>query len=457
VLVSKLGEVKIMATDPGSVKDMVAFSRQTGNPLLSSTEAEWRRVMATNVDAALRSREAMLSFLQQRPDERSPFDTTRQSLATLVQRAVIAPTVAYDTTQVASPAVTGTLPVKPGDANATACLNPIAGPTPGEAVISPACRSFLLNMRSSVLGGGVVNSTTTGPIVDGNRRMAYTWAFSAGIKRELANRVAVSIDYVGNRGRDNTGVIDINEGPINPATGRITRLGVNVFDPAGVLVPPAGRNTTFAQFNQQRTRELGPALDTDFNSLELGLEKRLSQRWSGRVSYTFAHCHDVGSIIVDRDPRLDYGRCDRDNIHAFATSANVDAGKGIGASLVFRAYSGYPINETTGTDANGDGTSNDRPTRGLNDATRPIVSAVDSRGVAVRNGIDGETKVILDGRVQYIRRLGRYRAGLFLEIYNLTNHVNFGNPTGARNSSLFLVPTVADNPRTAQIGVRFTY
>ena len=30
--------LKILATDPGSVKDMQAFSRQTGNPLVSSTE-----------------------------------------------------------------------------------------------------------------------------------------------------------------------------------------------------------------------------------------------------------------------------------------------------------------------------------------------------------------------------------------------------------------------------------
>ena len=30
--------LKILATDPGSVKDMVAFSNQTGHPLLSSTE-----------------------------------------------------------------------------------------------------------------------------------------------------------------------------------------------------------------------------------------------------------------------------------------------------------------------------------------------------------------------------------------------------------------------------------
>jgi len=30
--------LKVVATDPGSVKDMEAFAGQTGNPLLSSTE-----------------------------------------------------------------------------------------------------------------------------------------------------------------------------------------------------------------------------------------------------------------------------------------------------------------------------------------------------------------------------------------------------------------------------------
>ena len=249
------------------------------------------------------------------------YQQTRHPHATLAQRAVIAPTLAYDTAQVTSPAITGVLPVKPGDANATACLQPVAGPTPGEAVMSPACRAFLVGLRNQVTAGGFVNTATTGPIVDGDRRMAYTWAFSAGVKRELANNMAVSVDYVGNRGRDNTAVIDINEGPVS-ANGRVTRLGVNVFDPTGALVPlsnTAARNTTFVQFNQEQTL---PSLNTDFNSLELGLEKRYSNRWSGRVSYTLAHCYDVAAplaiVVSDTNPRLDYGRCARDNRHAFA-------------------------------------------------------------------------------------------------------------------------------------------
>ena len=384
-------------------------------------------------------------------------------IQTLMQRTVIAPTFAYDTTQVTSPVITGTFPVGP-NANATACLNPIAGPTPGVAVISPACRAFLQTQRASVLAGGVVNNTTTGPLVDGDRHMAYTWAFSGGIKHEVTPTMAVSVDYVGNRGRANTAIIDINEGPVNPATGRITRLGVNTFDPSGALVPPAARATTFAQFNQYQTGELGSALDSTFNSLEVGLEKRQSSHWSGRISYTLSHCYDVASIVVDSNPRLDYGRCDRDNKHAFATSASVDLGKGFGGGIVFRAYSGYPINETVGTDVNGDGTSNDRPQKGVNDlATLPsglpgtILSALDSRGVAVRNGIEGEKQILLDGRLQYITRITKYQTGLFLEIYNLLNEANFGNPTGARNSVNFMKTIVAGQGRTAQLGIRVIF
>jgi outer membrane receptor protein involved in Fe transport len=382
-------------------------------------------------------------------------------LITLAQRQVIAPSLAYDTMQVTSPVATGTFPVRAGDPNATACLNVVAGPTAGEAVMSPACRSFLVGLRNQVLAGGVVNNVTAGPIVDSpDRQMQYTWAFSVGVKREIAKDMAVSVDYVGNRGRDLTAVIDINEGPVNPATGRVTRLGQSIFNPNNILgLPPEALSATFVQFNQEQTR---PEFNADYNSLELELEKRFSNRYSGRVSYTLSHCNDVVAPLAvlgasDTNPRADYGRCARDNRHAFATSANVQPWRGLGGGIVFRRYSGYPINETTGVDSNLDGTNNDRPVKGRDDLTMPIRSPLDATGMAIRNGMDGQSKLILDGRVQYIWRLTHTQAGVFLEIYNLTNHTNFGDPTGARNSANFMIPIVADNPRTAQIGFRLTF
>jgi hypothetical protein len=383
--------------------------------------------------------------------------------ALLARGTVIAPTITYDTAQVASPAVTGLLPTG-STPDRTACLQPVAGSTAGEAVISPACRTFLEGLRSQVLAGSFVNNTTGGPLVDGDRQMAYTWNFSIGVERRIMANLAATADYVGNRGYDNTAPIDINEGPA--VGGRITRLGVAAFDPSGVLVPASARNTTFAAFNQFQTLD---ALNSDFDSLELGLEKRLSNRWAGRVSYTLARCRDVintpvsapaatVAFVDDRDPRRDYGACLRDNRHAFASSANVEIWRGLGAGMSFRAYSGYPINETIGSDVNGDGINNDRPVRGVNDLTRPIVSKVDAQGMAVRNGVDGPNKVLLDARAQYIWRAPQgYQAGVFLEVYNLTNHVNYGTPTGNRTSSVFLVPIVADEPLSAQIGFRLTF
>jgi hypothetical protein len=111
-----------------------------------------------------------------------------------------------------------------------------------------------------------------------------------------------------------------------------------------------------------------------------------------------------------------------------------------------------------GTDVNRDRDNTDRPVRGVHDATRPIVSPVDASGRAIRNGIEGENLMILDLRFQYLFSMPRAsNLGLFWEIYNATDRVNFGNPTGNRLSSNFLVPVRANTPRTMQLGVRYTF
>ena len=123
-------------------------------------------------------------------------------LTTLAQAAVISPAFVYDTTQVPSPATTGVVPTR------TSACSPMG--SAGLAVISPACRTFLTETRNAVNAGGFVNNA---PTVDGNRGLPFLWSFSAGIKRELLQNLAVSIDYIGNRGRDQYTTIDINEGP----------------------------------------------------------------------------------------------------------------------------------------------------------------------------------------------------------------------------------------------------
>ena len=125
---------------------------------------------------------------------------------------------------------------------------------------------------------------------------------------------------------------------------------------------------------------------------------------------------------------------------------------------IFRYYSGYPINETIGTDVNGDRDNNDRPLAGVHDAERPIVSELDANGRAVRNGIDGENTTLLDLQVQYVLNLpGSQSLGFFWETYNALNKINYGNPTGERNDDNFLVPVEAGSMRSMQLGVRYMF
>jgi hypothetical protein len=312
--------------------------------------------------------------------------------------------------------------------------------------------------------GGIANDQ---PFLDGDRRMGYLWSFSAGVERQVMPNLSVSVDYVGNRGYDQTGLIDINDGGNGP-DGRVIRRGVNVFDPTGTLIPAAARTTSFRRVLQYQTRE---DLNTDYNGLELSLEKRYTDRWGGRLAYTLSRARDVNGSDAfggantagkqfsnDLNPREDYGRTNFDNRHTFAASFNVNPWRGLGAGAVVRYYSGYPINERVGTDVNRDLDNFERPVRGLDDLTRPIQSALDGNGRAIRNGIDGEDQMILDLRLQYVVNIPRGQpAGFFWEIYNATNRINYGNATGNRRSSNFLIPVVANDMARMQLGVRYTF
>ncbi len=376
-------------------------------------------------------------------------------ISTLFQNGVVARSFGFDTGEDTA-ALRGARPAHP-------CLNPNG--RAGSAVISPACRAQLVAFRDNVAAGTQFNNDNVA--VPDQRRLAYLWGFSAGVERAILPNVAVRVDYVGNRGRDNVGRIDINEGPPG-ADGLVTRLGVNGFDPTGTLIPAAARGVNFRRVLQFQNLD---AFNSDYNALEMSLEKRMASRWSGRFAYTLSRARDVngsnaagGGALVnkrvndDRNPRRDYGRANFDNRHGLTAGGNWQAGRGLGFGMTARYYSGWPVNETVGLDANrdGDGTNFDRPVKGRDDATRPILSPVDASGQALRNALKGSNKMLVDMRLQYVPG-GRRTVGFYWEIYNLTNRANFNNPVGNRRSSNFLKAVVADEARSMQLGVRYTF
>ena len=320
----------------------------------------------------------------------------------------------------------------------------------GVAVLSAAGQAELNRLRTSVFNR---NPRLDSP----DRQMPYQWSWSIGVNHQLFNNAAIALDYVANASRDQLGVVDINE-PVNGV-----RPGVNAFDPNGVLIPAEARGTAFQRVLQTQTRD---EFDGDYKSVQLSFIRRMANRWSARLAYTVQQSHFVGignpdarRMWLDDDIRADYGRFTSDRRQVLAASGTVNPWSTLTFAAVLSAISGAPINETVGTDVNRDNDNNDRPIRGVNDLTRPIVSEVDDQGRAVINGLEGPGSFLIDASFRYQLAInkGLDSIDLFYDIFNIMNRTNLLPPTGNRASSNFMVATSAQFPRQMQFGVRVRF
>src|SRR5262245_18709061 len=326
---------------------------------------------------------------------------------------------------------------------------------PGVAKLSAAGQAALNTLRDQILAGNTFNPN---PWVDNDdRRLPYTWSWSAGINHQFSANAAVAADYVANVSYGQLGVIDLNE----PVNGQ--RPGIGAIDPDGDLIPPEARGTNFARILQVQTNGL---FNGDYDSLQLSVLRRMANRWSGRLAYTVQESHytglgnpDARRVWMDNDPRADYGRFASDRRHVLAASGTVNPWRTLNIAAVLSSISGAPINETVGRDVNGDLDNNDRPIVGRDDLTMPIRSEVDSQGRAVINGLQGPGSFLIDMSFRYALELGRGfdSLDLFYDIFNLLNRENLVAPTGNRASSTFMISTAAQFPRQMQFGVRVRF
>ncbi len=326
---------------------------------------------------------------------------------------------------------------------------------PGVAALSAAGQAQLNQLRDQIIAGGAFNRN---PWVDSdNRKLPYTVSWSIGLTHQIRGNSAISIDYVANASRDQLGVIDINE-PVNRV-----RPGVGVFDPTGELIPAEARNTPFARVLQVQTN---PVFNGDYKSMQLSYNKRMSNRWSGRVAYTLQQSHYVGlgnpdarRVWLDNEPGADYGRFVSDRPHVLAATGTWNPWKTLSVATVVSAISGAAINETVGSDLNGDADNNDRPIRGINDLVIPIRSELDGAGRAVINGLDGPGSFLVDMSFRYAIPLkaGFDGLDLFYDIFNVFNRENLVAPTGNRSSPNFMIPTAAQFARQMQFGIRVRF
>jgi hypothetical protein len=286
----------------------------------------------------------------------------------------------------------------------------------------------------------------------------YQW--NLNIQRQLFESTTLTVGYVGSRGVHLYGARDIN--PVLPAVVN----GVQVFGvPRGAL-PGIVSNRRLNPAGAALSSE-APVADSNYHSLQVGLNRRFSHGVQSQLSYTWSKCLDDASGTYGLEGGIawsnplngsfDHGRCLFDRPHVFRVSGVYEfpfkqniLTKGWKMSGGLLAQSGPPWNVTVGFDQAGTVVAgSERPnlvmpadkiiTHNINQWANPAgfsLPAPGTFGNLQRDFLSGPGIVNLDYAVTKetpIREQVRlqYRA----EFFNLFNHANFGLPNAANPSA----------------------
>jgi hypothetical protein len=275
----------------------------------------------------------------------------------------------------------------------------------------------------SVGGSGVVLPNpppTIYRLPAGGNETPSTRTFSFGVKHELRRNLALSADLVHVRGRNLMLTLDRNY-TVNGSPRPDPNFG-SIFQ-----IETVGRS--------------------NYKALQLGLEKRYSERYGFSLAYTLSDTkrntegHQF-QPVDSRDFEAEYAPANNDARHTLAGNATFDLPARFKLGLTGRLRSGVPYNEITGTDDNADTNVNDRP---------PGVS---------RNPNRGDSNWTVDMRLARVFPAGRTTVEAVVEAFNVFNHPsrafyeenlssdNFGNP----------IQTLAGfRPRQVQVGLRLDF
>jgi TonB-dependent receptor-like protein len=289
----------------------------------------------------------------------------------------------------------------------------------------------------------------------------YAHQATVGFARELSGSMAVNADYVHAANRDMFLAYNLN--PMVRAntsrTGPLVRL-----DAFGVLGEPY----------TERVWLMDNAGYNDYDALNLSLEKRYANNWSGRVSYSLSRSRGTAENQNDKntyqkltDLNLDEwagpSSVDRRHILTINGRTEIPRTKGTTLSATLRYMSGAPFTiYNSAIDANQNGELTDPAPAGTYSGSAPdSLKSVENQGG--RNGAVGPDYFQLDLRAGWRGRIKQTQAiELFLDIFNITNRANFNNPSGdQRVASTFLVLTTLRGgsgfPRQAQLGMRYSF
>lgn len=211
----------------------------------------------------------------------------------------------------------------------------------------------------------------------------YMIQYNVNVQREVSPNTTVTVGYVGSRGRNLFVNIDHNP-PTLIEVGGVERFGRLA---GGRITPNPRLNPGFGTMTMRTA--VG---ESTYNSLQVSLNRRFSNRLQAQVSHTFSRCMDNGSntfglegggsspnAMNPYDLTEDWGKCNFDVTHAFRANALIALPfrgnvlvEGWQVSLIASLSSGPPFTYQIGFDQAGTQVNNQRPNLRAGASNNPV-------------------------------------------------------------------------------------
>lgn len=285
-------------------------------------------------------------------------------------------------------------------------------------------RFIVLNPSYPATPAQIDAAPTSVVALDPRLRIPYTIQYGIGIERQLTAKSSIAANYVGTRGIDLFRSVDAN-----------------------APLPPDFAARPNAAVGQLRQLQSEGYLKS--NALELTFRGRPSRFFTGQAQYTLGKTYNNTSGITyfpaySYTPGLDWSRSDNDRRNKFDLLGTVTAGKWFDFGTALSAYTGKPVDVTTGNDENRDSLPLDRPT-----------------GMP-RNSLHGPGYLNLDLNLAHdflLTKEGKEgpMATLSVNSFNVLNHVNDVTYVGVVSSPFFGQAVAAQPPRRMQLDLEFKF
>jgi hypothetical protein len=354
--------------------------------------------------------------------------------------------------------------------NNSADPGPAAGRFPTEPLLYPVVVNGVLTVNRDILNQlyppGQLYRNNGAVVFDSpGRQQPVAHQTTIGYARQLYSSMAFNVDYIHTANRDM--FLQKNLNPMVRAntsrTGPIVRV-----DAFGVLGEPYAQQVWVMENTGY----------SDYDALNLSLEKRYSNNWSGRISYSLSKSFGTAenqnitnTYQVLTDLNLDEfeapSSVDRRHILSLSGRTEIPRTKGVTLSSTLRYMSGAPFTIfNSNIDVNQNGELVDPSPAGTYSGTAEGAKLVNVENKGGRNGAIGPDYFQLDLRAGWRGQMGGARSlELFLDIFNITNRTNWENPGTAnsdeRLATAFLRLTTLRGgsgfPRQAVFGARFAF